>query len=218
MLTMIENEQDTGLVLQAHHAMWTTSLCRAELECGRRHAEIGVRLYRAEEHHHLTQAYGAHDAGVCCRYTRAVILWLLGYPDRAVAGVQDGLALARQLKHPNSLALALDYAAVVRRFRRESAAVQDYARALINLATEHDLSFRTAGGMRHEAWSLLTGGNTEDAVKQIDLGLAIARTVGSKVWHSDFLTLLAGGVRFRRAARSSAGGHRRGARFRARQR
>ena len=100
--------------------MWTTSLCRAELECGRRHAEIGVRLYRAEEHHHLTQAYGAHDAGVCCRYTRAVILWLLGYPDRAVAGVGMASPSLANLNTQTALRSRLLLAAVVRRFRRES--------------------------------------------------------------------------------------------------
>ena len=42
----------------------------------------------------------------------AVILWLLGYPDRAGAGAQDCLELAQQLGHPNSLALALEYASL----------------------------------------------------------------------------------------------------------
>jgi class 3 adenylate cyclase/predicted ATPase len=191
MLIMVENEQDTGLILQAHHAMWTTSLFRAELESGRHHTKIGVGLYRAEEHHHVTQAYGDHDAGVCCRYTRALILWLLGYPDAAVVALQDGLALAHQLRHPNSLALALDYASVLHRLRREPATAQKYANALVDLATEHGLSFRAAGGIRHAAWFRLVAGRTDEALGQIDQGLAIAQTIGSKLWHSDFLTLLA---------------------------
>jgi predicted ATPase len=101
------------------------------------------------------------------------------------------LALAHQLRHPNSLALALDYASVLHRFRREPATVQKYANALVDLSTEHGLSFRAAGGMRHAAWLRLVDGRADEALGQIDQGLAIAQTIGSKVWHPDFLTLLA---------------------------
>jgi len=46
-------------------------------------------------------------------------LWLLGYPDRAVTMSNDAVSLARQLKHPVSLIVALQNAAIVFQLRRE---------------------------------------------------------------------------------------------------
>ena len=64
--------------------------------------------------------YSGHDPGVCCRYRAAPALWLLGYPDQALASSQAALALAQQLAHPSTLTLALYWAAVLHHLRREA--------------------------------------------------------------------------------------------------
>ena len=79
-----------------------------------------MQLYRPDRHHHLAGAYGGHDAGVCCRYCAARWLLLLqGYPDRAVRWAHESLDLARELGHPFSHTLALEFIPFVHEFRRE---------------------------------------------------------------------------------------------------
>ena len=65
-------------------------------------------------------------------------LWLLGYPDQAMASSQAALELAQQLAHPFSLALALTFAAMLHHCRREAPLIQARAEASMTLATEQD--------------------------------------------------------------------------------
>ena len=47
-------------------------------------------------------------------------LWCLGYPAQAVRRSQEALALAQELAHPYSLAVAQHYAAFLHHRRREA--------------------------------------------------------------------------------------------------
>jgi class 3 adenylate cyclase/predicted ATPase len=191
LLAMVEQEQDSGLVLEAHHAMWTTGWHCGELETGRLHTELGLQLYRADQHHHLAGAYGGHDAGVCCRYASAMVALLQGYPDRAVRRARESLDLARQLRHPFSHTLALEFLPFVHAFRREPASVEEHVRSLLEISVEQRFPLRAAGGQLHQGWLLLTSGDAEQAIAQIGSGLAASEVLGSRMRHSYFLALLA---------------------------
>jgi class 3 adenylate cyclase/predicted ATPase len=191
LLAMVEHEQDSGLRLEAHHAMWTTGWHCGELETGRLHTELGLELYRADEHHHLAGAYGGHDAGVCCRYASAMIALLQGYPDRAVRWGQESLDLARELTHPFSHTLALEFVPFVHEFRCEPVCVEEQVQTLIEIATEQRFPLRAAGGQLHQGWLLLARGEAEEAIVQICTGLAASEALGSRMRHSYFLALLA---------------------------
>ena len=58
----------------------------------------------------------------------ARVLWFLGFPDRALATVEAGLALADRLAHPYSLAFALTWAAMLHAVRREFEACAETGR------------------------------------------------------------------------------------------
>jgi predicted ATPase len=60
-----------------------------------------------------------HDPGVCAGTVGAWSEWLLGYPDTALARINDALALAERLAHPFSLALARLHASILHQFRRD---------------------------------------------------------------------------------------------------
>jgi class 3 adenylate cyclase len=81
--------------LQAHHAGWTTSTYRGELEAALQHAEKGMAIYRPAEHGTLAIGYGGHDPGVCARAHSSQPLWLIGYPDKALRTSQASLSLIR---------------------------------------------------------------------------------------------------------------------------
>jgi hypothetical protein len=104
LLTIVKHEQDSGLRLEAHHAMWTTGWNCGELETGRLHTELGLELYRPDEHHHLAGAYGGHDAGVCCRYASAMIALLQGYARAIVVSCECSVVRrgVRQSRTPRS--------------------------------------------------------------------------------------------------------------------
>ncbi|MCE7989531.1 MAG: 6-hydroxy-D-nicotine oxidase [Caldilinea sp. CFX5] len=124
LLTVAHQTADPALLLEAHHALWTSVSYLGDFAAARIHCEQGVAVYDPQQHFPLTFQYGGHDAGVCCRNFYGPALWFLGYPDQAVQNNQAALTLAEKLAHPFSLALALHWLAVVHQLRNEAPAAQ----------------------------------------------------------------------------------------------
>ncbi|MEJ2237399.1 MAG: adenylate/guanylate cyclase domain-containing protein, partial [Gemmatimonadales bacterium] len=118
-LTITEDQDDKALRLQAHHAAWATFHRLGELTTSRDHAEQGTRLYDTKQHVFHIHLYGGHDPGVCAQIHAGIVLWCLGFPDRALDRELDALALSEQLAHPLSRIDALFGAARVHLFRGE---------------------------------------------------------------------------------------------------
>jgi class 3 adenylate cyclase/predicted ATPase len=132
---------DDGLHLQAHHSAWTTRWAAGEPAQAYAHTQEGRRLYDAERHRSHRHSYGGHDPGVCARTTGGQAEWLLGYPDRAVASTEEGLALAEQIAHPFSRGIALEYAGFVRLNRGEPELGLAHWATADALRTEHRVAF-----------------------------------------------------------------------------
>ena len=105
-----------------------------------------MRLYEPQRHRAHAALYSGHDPGVCCRMHAAQSLWLLGYPDQAVASIQAALALAQQLAHPLSLTLALYWAAMLHHLRREAPLTQARAEAAMTIATDQEFPATSRAG------------------------------------------------------------------------
>lgn len=76
-----------------------------------------------------------------CRSGAAFILWFLGYPDQALKRSHEALALAQELSHPFSLAIALCFAADLHQLRREGQLTQERAEAAIALCREQEFPY-----------------------------------------------------------------------------
>jgi predicted ATPase len=172
LLVVAEREQDTSLLLQAHHAQWTTLFSLGEFAPAQAHLEQGFTLYDPQQHRHHAFLYGGHDPGVCCRSIAARSLWLLGYPDQAITKARDGMKLAQELSHPFSLCNALSTIAWVHQQRGERQATQERAETLMTFATEQGLPrFKMSGAVMH-GWLLVQQGQWEEGISQIRQGAA----------------------------------------------
>jgi predicted ATPase len=99
------------------------------------HAAKGVALYRPGHFSHAA-IYSGHDSGVCATAKQGVSLWMLGFPDRALAPAEESIARARQLSHPPSLMHALFYALILHHFRRDAAAMRKTAADTLRFARD----------------------------------------------------------------------------------
>jgi predicted ATPase len=179
LLSLAQRLQDPDLLLEAHHAQWSVLFHGGELAAARPHLEQGLRLYDPQRHRAHAALYSGHDPGVCCRMQAAPSLWLLGYPNQAMASMQAALALAQQLAHPHSLALALFWAAMLHHLRREAPLTQARAEATMTIATDHGLSELVARAAPLLGWALAQNDQGEEGRVQIHQGLAASRTIGA---------------------------------------
>ena len=128
---------DTGRLLEAHHALWATATAMGQPVVAAAHSERGVALYDRE--HHASQAllYGGHDPGACARYQLAINQWLLGYPERALATLRDALRLVAELNHPLTTTNTLWFAAWLHYQRGEHDVAAQFAQQILDLGRTH---------------------------------------------------------------------------------
>jgi predicted ATPase len=132
-----------------------------------------------------------HDLGVGCRGFAAQTLWLLGYPDQALARLHDALSLAHELSHPFSLAYARCWAAVASKLRRDAPAVHEHAEATVALSTEQGFPHWAAWGTSLRGWALAMQGQGETGMAQVCQGIAAFRATGAAGVVPFLCTLLA---------------------------
>jgi len=129
LLRLAQHAHDPALAVIAHYALGVTWLWLGALPAARTHLEEAMTRYTPEQRRTPVFRMG-QDPGVGCRAHAAMTLWLLGYPDQALARVHEALALAQELLHPYSLAFARCFAAFVAQFRRDVSAVYERQRLL----------------------------------------------------------------------------------------
>jgi predicted ATPase len=191
LLSLAQRLQDPDLLLEAHHVLWASLFFGGEIAAARPHFEQGLRLYEPQRHRTHATLYSGHDSGVCCRVIAGQSLWLLGYPEQAVARSQAALALAQQLAHPYTLTLALYFAAVVHHLRREVPLTQAHAEALMIGATDQEFPFYVAQAMPLQGWTLVERGQGEEGIAQIHQGLSAYQATGATRDRPYYLALLA---------------------------
>ena len=190
LLRLAQRTDDPALSVSAHYALGCTWLFLGALPAARQHLEAGIAHYTPDQRRAPVFRMG-HDPGVACRIHVAQTLWLLGYPEQALARLRDALALAHELSHPPSLAFVRLQAAWVSQLLRDVPAVHEHAEAAVALAVEHGLPFWAAGGTSFRGWALAMQGQGEVGMAQVHQGVTAWRATGAALLVPYFCTMLA---------------------------
>ena len=190
LLRLAQRTDDPALAVIAHHALGWTWCCLGALPAARQHLEAGIARYTPDLRRAPLFRIG-HDPGVACRAYAAWTLWLLGYPEQALAHLHDALALAHELSHPFSLAYARVSAAFVLQFCRDVPAVHEQAEAAVALSTEQGFTQWVTQGTSFRGWALAMQGQGEVGLALVRQGLAAWRATGAAVRVPYFCTVLA---------------------------
>lgn len=140
---------------------------------------------------------------VFCRAYMSHCLWHLGYPDRALAAAQASLRLARELSHPFSLAIALNYIAMLHQFRSEADAVLRITEESSRLCDDHGFDYYGAWSAIVEAWAKMETTSFEDGLGSYHAALQRLRATGAALRMPHYLGRLA--TLNRKAGRRAAG-------------
>jgi len=191
LLHLAHRAHDPALSVIAHYALGVTWVWLGALPAARLHLEEGIACYTPDQRHAPVFRIG-QDLGVGCRGNAAQTLWLLGYPDQALTRLHEALALAQELSHSYSLAwVQCCVAAFVSQFRRDVAAVHEYAEATVALSTEQGFAQWAAWGTSFRGWALAMQGQGKEGMAQVRQGIAAWRATGSALTAPYLYTLLA---------------------------
>jgi predicted ATPase/class 3 adenylate cyclase len=179
-----------ALAVVAHYALGWTWCCLGALPAARQHLEEGIARYTPDQRRAPVFQIG-QDPGVACRAYTARTLWLLGYPEQALARVHEALTLAHELSHSYSLAFARCMAAYVYQFCRDVPDVHEQAEAAVLFSTAQGFPQWAAVGTIFRGWSLAMQGQGEAGIAQIRQGIVASRATGAVLFASFYCTMLA---------------------------
>jgi adenylate cyclase len=135
------------------------------------------------------QHYGGHDPGVCAHNHAAITAWLLGYPDQAVAHVNDSVSLTEDLGQPVNSLVSHAFTSWLYQYRREPLLVREHAQSVITLCEERGLMPQHLFAARVlRGWASAATGQVADGIAEIGEGL---RRIGASARRSYYLSILA---------------------------
>jgi tetratricopeptide (TPR) repeat protein len=176
-LAIGEQAGDAELRLKAHCDLGLAEVYRGRFVSSLGHLEAALRLQRPAARHARPSATG--NPGVRALSASAWDLWVLGFPDRALARAREGVARARDLDHPFSIAHALFFETVTHALRRDAAAQQRRAEEAIALSEAEGFPFWLGVGKMFHAAARVSAGE-HAAVTDLCAGLALTAGTGSR--------------------------------------
>ena len=118
-------------------------------------------------------------------------LWLLGYPETALAEISHAINAARETAHAPTVMFALGMTSFTqiccRNYARAKAQIDECAL----LANEKSAAFWKVLAMIHQGWVMALSGNSAEAIRTIGTGITEYRLVGAKIWATAWLSDLA---------------------------
>jgi class 3 adenylate cyclase/tetratricopeptide (TPR) repeat protein len=180
LLELARQKNDPLWMVEAHYARGIMHSWRGDFKEAREHLELAARDYRPERHRAHLALYG-QDPGPICLCRGAAVLWHVGYPDQALARMEDALGLVEELAHPFSRAYVLTWTAALRILRREVAEAAVWIDRALMFATEQAYPFWTAWATAQRGWLSAQQGQSDQAIAQLEDGLSQMRAVGTEV-------------------------------------
>ncbi len=191
LLRLTEDGHDVLPRSAAHMALGVTAYFRGEFLVAQEQLQQGLALFDPRQHNSpAVLAYGPHP-GLIALFYLPLVLWMRGYPERALQVSEEGLSLARQLSHPHSQAFASIPATTLRQFRLEEQATREHAEAGMSLCREHGFGVYALMDAMLHGWSLAALGQGEAGVAELRQSLLSYQVAGAGLAKSYFLTLLA---------------------------
>jgi class 3 adenylate cyclase/predicted ATPase len=189
-LALAQEQRVTPPLMIGHRLMGTSLLVTGEIQRGRAHYDKAIALYNPSEHRALAERFG-QDVRIAILSYRPLALWLLGYPDAALADTEQSLRDAREIGQAATLMYALGHAALT--FWQ----LGDHARAcavvdeLVPLAEQKAAVIWKAFGMMNKGCALASMAEAVTAVGTITTGIALWRSTGGTLWMPLFQSNLA---------------------------
>ena len=162
----VEASEDVTVQVEALHAMGTTLGYLGRLRESRQYLDRVFERYDPAVQPFHASIY-VLDPGVTSLAVLARTLVMLGEADEALRRVEEAVARARRLGHPQSLAYSMFFLSWVHHDRGEVAPAREAVTSAIALAMEHGLFQIVEWGRVMRGWTLCEEGRPEEGVRDL---------------------------------------------------
>src|SRR5262249_39236100 len=140
--------------LEGHYSLGHTLYCRGSFTAAHTHLMQGIALALSDRFRsHTIATFGKFiDVWAWCGINLACVLWVRGYPEQALAQVQETLTFHQEEPAPVTRIYMLQYAGFVHQLCREVSVVHSLAHSLTTLAHEQKFIVYEASGRMQYGW------------------------------------------------------------------
>src|SRR5262245_23249350 len=180
LLPIAADHGDRVVRVGAHLAAGVDKFYLGDFVPAREHLAQAIAFYDRAESASQTLRYG-QDMGVAA--------WgFLGWADAVVGDLESAarradtmLQLAREIRHPFTLALALFAACEIGELREDAPTVKSLGEELVAVSREHAFAFFVAIGMSHTGWAIGRMGDVVGGAAMMQEGADLFLAVGQRV-------------------------------------
>jgi hypothetical protein len=180
-LALAQKQTATAPRMIGHRLVGMSLLHTGDIAEGRTHFALANALYDPVEHRPLATRFG-QDVGVAILFWKSLSLWLLGYPEAALADADDALKGAREIGQAATLMYTLTFTLWIHILRGNYAAVSAQADEGVALADEKGSLLWGPFGITCQGCISAMIGKALDAVQMIPSALTGLRTTGTTFW------------------------------------
>ncbi|MEZ5560608.1 MAG: winged helix-turn-helix domain-containing protein [Pseudomonadales bacterium] len=200
LLTIAEQTFDTALLIEAHHALWATSLMLGDIRSVLAHTRDGLAVCSGRTDGAplmttgctLQDVHGSdHNIAVCAGFFTA---WADAVDDRkdaAVTSLNAAISHARDVDHPFTLAVTLVLAAGAMAATGDAAAARLRAEEGRDIAETHGFAALQAWAGVYEGWAISRLEGDASGLPLIDRSLALGEQIGMSLFRPFQLALAA---------------------------
>jgi predicted ATPase/class 3 adenylate cyclase len=170
-LDLAERQGDSGMLVDGHLVV---GLCLGAIEdipVGLDHLDAAIAHVRAGPSRSRPFRLG-NDAGPTCFTTSAFFLWMLGYPDKAVARADVAITLATQLRHPYTYAYVEFHCGLLRLWLRQPELAREHAVEVLQVVQQCNFPLWSALGTCLLGMADAELGRADEGLAQVNEGIA----------------------------------------------
>jgi predicted ATPase len=175
-----QRKDPAGLVL-GHLSTGRNLKLVGRFASSRAHLEEALALHDRISHSPLVNHVGV-DPQVNSQAWLGIVLFCLGFPDRALANSSAAIAKARVLAHPPSLAVSLAIGATVLLLAGDDTALHEWADQLAAIGTEQGFAHWRAQGAIYLGWVKVRSGDLTEGMSLLREGAIAYRATGAEAW------------------------------------
>jgi class 3 adenylate cyclase/predicted ATPase len=184
-------EEKGGAVhLIGHRVLGISLLFTGDIVQSRTHFNQALALYDPAKHRPLAMRFG-HDNRVAVYTMRSLALWILGFPDAALADAHQALKDARDIGQAATLMYALSVTLFATFLCGRYTTVEMQSHEVASVADDKGAPLWKAYGTMFQGLLSALAGRASNAIKMMRAGIEAYRSTGSTVFLPWYLSNLA---------------------------
>jgi predicted ATPase len=189
-LTLAEKQKATIPLMIGHRLMGSSLLFTGDIVESRASFDRAVAHYDPDKHRPLATRFG-QDIRVSALTYRALCLWVLGYPEAALADTERALQEARSIGQATTLMFTLYHGDMVHIFCGDYAATIARGHERIALAEEKGALYWKSLVMATQGVVFVGTARTSQGIGLLTAGITDCRSTGTMIYVPLFLSYLA---------------------------